>query len=189
MSRTSVRHACPRSPPGAPHRPHSPAPHPSAGQPLLRAVAVGRRRVGVAAGHQPAAPPAGRAAGHRLPGALPPAHQRRTVRGAVGGGGTVGAPALQRRLVPGRQTPQPAPGRRLPTAQARPGPGPLLPRNLHDPGPTGATAGRQGPPGAMGAAGSPAAVSGRAGPRGACVVRRRGIAVASTKPSTRPPSR
>jgi hypothetical protein len=53
---------------------------------LLRAVAVGRGRVGMAAGHQPAAPPSRRARDQQLSGVVPPAHQRGTVRRAVGGG-------------------------------------------------------------------------------------------------------
>jgi IS605 OrfB family transposase len=118
MSRTSVRHdrsCC--SAPGASHRPHPPAPHPPASRPLLWAAAVGWGRVGVAAGRQPATPPAGRAATHRLPVAVSGADPDGPVRGAVDGRGTVGPQALQRRLVPGRQAPRSARDRRVPSAQ------------------------------------------------------------------------
>ena len=60
--------------------------------------------------------------------------------------GAVGAAPLQRRLVPGRQTPQRRLERRVPTPQARPGPGPLEPRHVPDRGTAGAVAGREGPP-------------------------------------------
>jgi hypothetical protein len=87
--------------------------------------------MGVAAGRQPAATAAGRAAGHQLPSAMPPADQRRPVRRAVGGGGAVGAAPLRRRLVPGRQPPQGRPEEcRVPAPQARPGPGPVLQREI-----------------------------------------------------------
>jgi hypothetical protein len=109
----------------------------------------------VAAGHQPAVPPAGRAAGDRLSGAVPPAHRRGLVRGAVDDWGAVGAAPLQRRLVPGRQAPQSAAGR-VPAPQARPGPRPLLHRHLPDRGSAGAAASRTRPTRAVGAAGPPA---------------------------------
>ena len=67
---------------GRPPRPLGTGPtalHPPADHALLRAAALGRGRVGVAAGHQPPATPAGRAPGHRLPGTLPPAHPGRVV--------------------------------------------------------------------------------------------------------------
>src|SRR6266545_1561259 len=157
MSRTSVLHdRSRRSAPGASHRSHPAARHPLAGPPLLRAAALGRGRVGVAAGHQPAASPAGRPAGDRLPGAVPPADPDGTVRGAVGHRGTVGTATLQRCVVPGRQPPQGrSAGRRVPAAQARPGPGPVLLRHVPAGWASGAAAGRTRPACAVGAAGRP----------------------------------
>ena len=120
-----------------------------AGKPAAATGCCGRPggRVALAAGHQPATPPPRRARDQQLPGALPPAHQRGPVRGAVGNRGAVGAGSLQRRLGPGRQPPHGRPPRgRVPPAQTRPGTAAVLPRHLQARGPQGAAAGRQGRP-------------------------------------------
>jgi hypothetical protein len=191
MSRTSVRHdRSRRFSPGASHRPHPPAPHPPAGPPLLRVAAVSRGCLGVAAGQQPAASPAGRAAGDWLPGAVPGADPDRSVRGVVDSGGTVGATPLQRRLVPGRQPPRSRSEGQIPAPQARAGPRPLLPRHIPPGWGPGAVAGRQGSARAVGAAGPSPALPG-CGRAGGHAAGRRWAAVAGghrrrPRPAPRP---
>ena len=103
---------------------------PPARRPLLRAAALGRRRLGMAAGHQPASPAAGCLAGCRLPGAVPPAHRHGGLWGTVGDRGTVGPAALRRRLVQGGQAASERRTGRVPETEARPGPGQVLLRHL-----------------------------------------------------------
>ena len=99
-----------------------------------------------------------------------------TGRGPFGELSTVGARSVLKRYSDAWFQAANRRGRADKAGFPRPGPGPVLPRHLHHPRPAGTAAGRQRPPRAVGATGTPPPLSARAGPRGDAA-RRWGVAV------------